>query len=274
MFIYVSGPYSPSSDEKDPDKREKIIDKNIRKAEEVALDITKKGHFPFVPHTMMRGWEDGGKVSREKALQICHKWIERCDALFFIAPSAGAESERQVAVKLSLPIYRNIEDIPNVTSDTLSRMSPEALNAHLIEYQECMESYRHTYDTIWQAGALFAALTVGLITFAQESIKELSLLPIIFWCFGIFTPMNRYGELRNDRLVAIEQLLNATVPGLKMAHFSDYSRTRKNKDAVSIFNRVFSRKWGVSLFIMVAGTLCIVVQAYLIWVNYVCQFFR
>lgn len=114
LFIYVSGPYSPPASEIDPIKREKIIDSNIRTADEKAQEIVKLGHIPFVPHTMMRGWEDLYKIPREQVLYISRKWVEKCDALLFIAPSAGANYEKQIAEELGIRIFYKLEDIPKV----------------------------------------------------------------------------------------------------------------------------------------------------------------
>jgi hypothetical protein len=111
MYVYVSGPYSPRDGEMNPTQRARVIEENIEKANEVALAIARKGHFPFVPHTMMRGWEDSYGISRGLALHICHRWVEQCDALFFIGDSPGAISELEVAQKHHLKIYTHIDDI-------------------------------------------------------------------------------------------------------------------------------------------------------------------
>lgn len=267
MFIYVSGPYSPPASETDLTQREKIIEENVKKANEVALAIASKGHFPFVPHTMMHGWEDIHRVPREQALQICHKWVEKCDALYFIKSSAGAESERQVAVRRNLPIYRNLDDIPEATVDASSNLLPEAFKAYLTEYQECVDSYRHTYTTIWQAGALFSAISAAIVAFAGPKwIQMLAPLPFIFWYLGIFTPMDRYGELRSERLAKIEQLLNHAVPGLGMDHFINYNKSRKEK--IGIIKRIYKRKWGVKHVVSIFGILLILIEIYLIWAHY------
>lgn len=117
-------------------------------------------------------------------------------------------------------------------------LSEEARQAHLVEYEQCMESYRHTYATIWQAGALFAAISAAIVALGGSdsgatgfhvpaAIEVLAPLPFLFWWLGIFRPMNRYGELRNDRLAQIESLLNAGIPGCAMSHFSGFSTSRK-----------------------------------------------
>jgi|688.fasta_scaffold403896_3 hypothetical protein len=117
MFIYVSGPYSSPTSETDEAKKREIIEKNINIANEAALALVRKGHIPFVPHTMMRGWEDIHQVPRELALEICHRWVEKCDALYFIAPSNGAESERQIAISLDMPVYYNLDEIDTLNTD-------------------------------------------------------------------------------------------------------------------------------------------------------------
>lgn len=117
LYFYISGPYSPPSEAVEHNKGGKIIEENIRMADDIARAIAAKGHFPFVPHTMLRGWEDIHKMPRKLIMNICHNWIERCDALYFIANSVGADSERQIAVQLDLPVYEDLKDIPEVTLD-------------------------------------------------------------------------------------------------------------------------------------------------------------
>lgn len=227
MFIYVSGPFfAPEEPEA---TRRKKVEENIKRANEIAIQIAQKGHIPFVPHTMMDEWEDQSRLGRERTLEICHQWLEKCDALFFIAPSIGAESERALAKQRNIPIYRSLDDIPNASPELPSSLSDEAREAYLIEYQECMDSYRHTYATIWQAGAIFAAISAAIVAFTRGSelpggsagiaswIQILAPISFLFWWWGIFMPMNRYGELRSDRLAEIEELLSdPTIPKLQM----------------------------------------------------------
>ena len=250
MHIYVSGPYSAPGEP--PSKRQRQIERNIETADEIAVRIAQKGHLPFVPHTMMRGWEDGNKVERSRALDICKRWVEKCDALFYISKSPGAEEERQIAVSLGLPVYRHIGDIPGANRDSRARLSPRAVEAYLVEYQQCMSSYRHTYATIWQAGSIFAAISAAIIAFSSKSadgsipwwIQLLTPLPILFWWWGIYLPMNRYGELRSTRLSRLEKLLSdgGAALDLKMDHFRRFDRERKGERTVRWFirNRILS----------------------------------
>ncbi len=116
LHIYVSGPYTPSPADKQAGREAEAIERNVAKANDVALRLAAMGHYPFIPHTMMKGWEDVHHMSTEQILDICHKWIERCDALFFISDSAGARSELNYAHKLGLPIFRDLDKVPESRS--------------------------------------------------------------------------------------------------------------------------------------------------------------
>jgi len=113
LFVFISGPYMPSHPN-NPSEKTELINKNVETANKIALEIANKGHYPFVPHTMMKNWEDENHITRTKALEICHKWLEKCDAMYFIAKSEGSQLERQRADGLKLQIFDKEEDIPNI----------------------------------------------------------------------------------------------------------------------------------------------------------------
>lgn len=110
MFIYVSGPYS-ASESLSRDERAEQITANIDRANEAGIALAAKGHCPFVPHTMMSGWEDQHGVPREVALGVCVKWVGRCDALLLLGRSAGADAEHNAAVHLGLPVFHTVEEV-------------------------------------------------------------------------------------------------------------------------------------------------------------------
>lgn len=277
LYIYVSGPYSAPEELDGKAKRSRIKD-NIEAADSYARQLARKGHFPFVPHTMMRGWEDAKGFPREPAMQICHQWVKKCDALFYIGSSPGAESERQQAVRHGLRIYRSVDDVPDASQPSSSQFSSEAREALLTEYRECMESYRHTYTTIWQAGGIFTAISAALVALAanmapidptvdmRNLLTLLAPLPFLFWWWGIFLPMDRYGERRNDRLVEIEEELTGAINDLEMWHFRRYSQSRK---ATTPWKRVFRLMWiwnpRVKEVVILFGVMVALAQIYLVY---------
>jgi len=240
MAIYVSGPYAPPSDVPEC-KKKIIIKKNIDNARKVGLEIQEKGHTPLIPHTMMCGWQDKYDVSQERVLELSKELLERCDAIFIMKTPTGHESkgmkiERERAEELELKIYRNIDEIEE---GSYIPVRPATIKAKLTEYEQCMECYRHTYATIWQAGALFTAISALMVPLmgsinTSNNASEISRfilviapLPFLFWVLGIFWPMNAYAEKRAKLLANMEQWLNKRLPGLKMEHFREYNEMRR-----------------------------------------------
>jgi hypothetical protein len=110
-----------------------------------------------------------------------------------------------------------------VVADSVSKDA--ILQAYLTEYQQCMESYRHTYQTIWQVGSIFAAITGGLFAFTGEAEglppgQVFAPVPLLFWYVGVFLPMDQYGEVRRKRLVALEEFMNKEW-NLGLSHYRD-----------------------------------------------------
>ncbi len=180
---------------------------------------------------MMRGWEEAG-VTRGTVERICLEWVAQCDALLYLAKSPGADVEKAVAVALKLPIY-SPDNLPGADS-TNPVLQEKVFDGYLAEYAQCTESYRHTYATIWQAGAVFAAISAGVLALWGQrtdpipfSVVTLALLPVVFWYQAIFRPMNRYGEGRRSRLRVLESEFARLVPGLRMGHFSSDSPHEK-----------------------------------------------
>jgi len=140
LAIYVSGPYTVPPGTSDAEAAE-VIRRNIEAANETGLALVRKGHYPFVPHTMFAGWEDGGSFPRERVLEICLYWVRKCDGLCFIASSEGAELERNEAVGLGIPVYRNLVDVAEVGGSGPTSLSMQAFKAHIAEYTPVQDSF-------------------------------------------------------------------------------------------------------------------------------------
>lgn len=173
----------------------------------------------------------------------------------------------------------------HTTTTSSSQLSSEAFQAYLVEYEQCMASYRHTYATIWQAGSIFAAISAAIIAISSvvatrnsasvpPLIQVLAPIPVLFWYHGIYRPMNRYGELRNDRLVQLEQLLNDNIAGLQMNHFRSFSHFRKGEPRLK---RILKFKWlwkpRVHEIITIFGVILTLIEVYLVWIYYLFPLF-
>lgn len=108
-----------------------------------------------------------------------------------------------------------------------------------LEYQHLAEGYRHTYATIWQAGGVLTAISAALLAFkgspginsSTNLVMWIWPLPFFFWWLGIFTPMDRYGKLRLQRLQELEELTQKEGKfaywGYEIKHFAYMSEKLK-----------------------------------------------
>lgn len=270
MYIYISGPYRIKKSES-----KKELFRRINQADKIGKEIAKKGHIPIIPHTMMREWEGIGKnkVPRKDVIRISLDLLNICDAIYIIdyknsiKISEGVRAELKKAKELNLKIYKNLDEISININSTENKK--ELANIYLKEYSECMQSYRHTYQTIWQAGSFFIAVTAALITYATYinniTLKFISFIPYIFWWLGIFTPMDRYGKIRFYRLVKLENIINSLIPKLNINHFrllnKEYLFTNKHK--------LFFRKLHipVGIWVDLFGLIIILVWIFMILNN-------
>jgi len=108
MKIYVAGPYRAP--------HYKGVWNNVQKAIEVGVELAKKGHHPYIPHTnyfwIMHPSFD---FTPEEEFDFCMKqdfeWLKVCDALFFIGPSEGANMELEMAKKMGMKIFTSLEQV-------------------------------------------------------------------------------------------------------------------------------------------------------------------
>jgi hypothetical protein len=107
MIIYVAGKYSANT--------KKEIKANVKGAIEAGLMIMQKGHVPIVPHLShymdKMAAERGFSVHWETWIAMCFNLIDRCDALFVLSESPGANAEIAYARKRNIPVYRNFDAI-------------------------------------------------------------------------------------------------------------------------------------------------------------------
>jgi hypothetical protein len=113
MRVYVSGPISAETDEK--------ILENVNIALDISIALIAKGHHPFTPHLSYwlekRAIRTGvGKYTHEWWMEHDKYWVGVCDALFFIAPSPGANLERGWALDWGMPVYTCLEDVPSIAA--------------------------------------------------------------------------------------------------------------------------------------------------------------
>ena len=108
-IIYVSGPYSALTRE--------ARWNNVLEAVKVGVEIRAKGHYPLIPHL----YDDFDEVAKlmgynldwQSYIDMDLAFLEKCDALYFIGSSKGADIEREHAKELGLQIFYSLDDVPD-----------------------------------------------------------------------------------------------------------------------------------------------------------------
>lgn len=108
-LVYVAGPYTAETEEG------RLA--NVRRAVDAGIALATAGHLPLVPH--LSHWFDlraeettGERFSWTFYLRLCLRLLAGCDGLLYLAPSKGADLEREEAERLGIPVYRGVAEIP------------------------------------------------------------------------------------------------------------------------------------------------------------------
>ena len=82
-----------------------------------------------------------------------------------------------------------------------------------LEYERAAERYENIYKAVWQNFSYMSALAAGIVAFGSQAlpltlVAALALIPLVFWFYATFVPMDRYGQLTRARLGFIEAIIN------------------------------------------------------------------
>lgn len=115
-MILIAGPYR-SGTKNNP----QLIQKNMDNLEAQALPIFRKGHVPMIgewaanPLIELAGSKKiGDAIFNEIQYPVAHRLLMKCDAIFRISGvSQGADQDVELAKKLGLKVYYDLNEIPN-----------------------------------------------------------------------------------------------------------------------------------------------------------------
>lgn len=115
MLILIAGPVR-SGTEGDP----VLIDANMRKLDEAALQVYHKGHTPVIgewlalPLAAAAGSQAiGDEISEAYLYPVAHRLIQHCDAILRMpGASQGADHDIRIGRERGLNIYTHIDEIP------------------------------------------------------------------------------------------------------------------------------------------------------------------
>lgn len=104
MVVYVAGPFRGETPWQ--------VELNVRRAEELALEVAKIGAMPLCPHTMTRHFDK--LLTDQFWLDGTLELLKRCDAVVLTARwqlSTGTKAEVESAVKQGKPVFDSVEEL-------------------------------------------------------------------------------------------------------------------------------------------------------------------
>jgi len=108
-LVYLSGPFSAPT--------AWGVEKNVRQAEEYALDIARLGAMPVCPHTNTRFFS--GELSYEFWLKGAVSLMLRCDAVYMLprwSESRGARHEHEIAIAECMLLLFDMYDVKSLVA--------------------------------------------------------------------------------------------------------------------------------------------------------------
>lgn len=102
------------------------------------------------------------------------------------------------------------------------------LELYRLEYERAAIRYEDIYKALWQIFSYLTAISAALLAFGSDRFQEnlfffLVCVPLIFWFWATYWPLNKYGDLCLDRLADIEKELNKEHK-TKLSHYTDFKR--------------------------------------------------
>jgi Domain of unknown function (DUF4406) len=114
MLILIAGPYRSGTND-DP----ALMEKNLRKLEEVALPLFRAGHIPMIGEwvslPLLReagSKKPGDDAYTEIAYPVAERLLTKCDAVLRLpGESKGADQDVKIAKERGLKVFYKLEDI-------------------------------------------------------------------------------------------------------------------------------------------------------------------
>ena len=97
-LIYVAGPYSGD------------VENNIKRAEEVSIELIRNGWYVITPHKNTAGYEqyEDDQITYQTWIEMDLDILKRCDAIFVMngwKRSRGTQREITLALDLNLLVF-------------------------------------------------------------------------------------------------------------------------------------------------------------------------
>lgn len=114
MLILIAGPYRSGTND-----QPELMDKNLKKLEEVSLPLFRAGHIPMIgewvalPLMRVGGSKKiGDEVYNEVAYPVAERLLTKCDAVLRLpGESKGADEDVRIAKSRGLKVFYSLEEV-------------------------------------------------------------------------------------------------------------------------------------------------------------------
>ncbi len=102
-----------------------------------------------------------------------------------------------------------------------------AVQLYTLEYEKAADRYDNIYRSMWTIFSYLTAVAAGLLAFGSDKIEphalvSIAAIPLLFWFWTTYLPLDRYGNGAAKRLREIEGLLNASF-NTQLNHFTSFA---------------------------------------------------
>jgi hypothetical protein len=99
-----------------------------------------------------------------------------------------------------------------------------------LEYETAASRYQEIYRSMWTIFSYLTAISAAMLAFGSANVQRsaliaTSLLPLLFWYWTTYLPLDRYGNNVAVRLRKIEEILNREF-GVELGHFGHLAGRR------------------------------------------------
>jgi hypothetical protein len=117
------------------------------------------------------------------------------------------------------------------------------IDLYKMEYKLAAERYENIFKAIWQNFSYMSAISGAVLAFGGDHLRLqlhflwfIVCLPLVFWYWATYEPLNRYGDEAEERLKALEDEFNK-LGDVRMRHFKEFE-SRKVAEGLSGWLRV------------------------------------
>ena len=158
--VYCAGPFRASTPWG--------IEQNVRRAEEVGLEVAKAGAVPLIPHAMYRFFQNS--LPDEFWLEGTLELLRRCDALVLTEgweASTGSRGEVAEAKRLGIPVFESVAELRNWLDSYKPAPTPRQVRGcrecNLTPVLDIASEYVAKYEHVDLAGSILGRLRDAVV---------------------------------------------------------------------------------------------------------------